>query len=394
MALNIPMPESPGSGFLKGLSTGGDLFHKMMLNQYYGQLHPSGDVANALYVEQLRAKYGDNDPRYVEAKRAHDTALAMRQSLMNYRDTLNQTAGIRATSPLGKIIAEGKGQGAMDILGGNKGAPRRPAGAVSKEGEQWYDAQGNPVYDEEEDTNPRTPEERQAYEQAIAKQTTDAAVRNKIPYAENVKITMDSINPDALVQYSGPQGHLRLGLEMLKAAKGEPSQDFMDYQSALTGAKTLAKQLRQFWGDSIQPAAIDRIEQLTNPSNWSKNPAIAKQQFMQLKAITDRELENFTRHGTSPVRLNYDKNSGQFYTGDKGQQNKSLESMVVGSAKKAPPVSQADRNMLNVFAGQVNDVLPKVTAENIIATHNATGKSIQEIMDHLASVASQLRGGQ
>src|SRR5579872_3207845 len=115
MALDIPMPELSGDAFTKGLSAGSDLIHKMMLNKYYGQLHPSGDVANAMYVEQLRQQYGEDDPRYINAKAAHDLALQGHQSLIDYRDVLNTTAPYRATSPLGKEIAEGKGHGALDV---------------------------------------------------------------------------------------------------------------------------------------------------------------------------------------------------------------------------------------------------------------------------------------
>ena len=70
MALNIPNTELPGTSFLKGIDTGSNLFGKVMNSRYNNSLHPSGDVANALYVEQLKNQYGENDPRYLEAKRS------------------------------------------------------------------------------------------------------------------------------------------------------------------------------------------------------------------------------------------------------------------------------------------------------------------------------------
>lgn len=403
MALNIPNTDLPGNSFLKGVDSGSNMFAKIMNARYNNSLHPSGDVANAMYVEQLRKQFGEDDPRYLEAKKAHEMSLAGRQSLIDYRGVLNQTAGIRATSPLGKLIAEGKGQGATDLLAGNQGGQggqvtkRPPAGARYKEGEQYYNEQGEPVYDEDE--NPRTPQERKAYEQAIAKGTTDAAIRNKIPYAENVKITMDNINPDHLVQFSGPKGHLRLGIETLKAATGNPSQEYLDYQTAVTGANTLKKQLRQFWGDSIQPAATEEIGKLTNPSHWLKNPAVAKQQFEQLKKITDQELQSFTSHGTSPIKLDYDKKSGQFYTSEgaapEAPTKSALQQKVEGSGRKGRnTISQEDRNYANVISGQLIDVMPEATAQNIIDTAIKRNKTVTEVIEHLVQQASRMRGGQ
>jgi hypothetical protein len=421
MALNIPNVDAPGSGFLKGIDTGSNMFSKIMNAKYNNSLHPSGDVANALYVEQLRKQFGDNDPRYLEAKRAHEMVLQARQSLIGYRDVLNQTAGIRATSPLGKLIAEGKGNGAIDILkgqggtqqgqqaapqvqGGQQGSqnvtpntPGVPKGARYKEGEQYYNEQGDPVYEEEKptDTNPRTPDERKAYEAAIAKQTTDAAVRNKIPYAENVKITMDSIDPKILTQFSGIKGHFKLAKEMWNASKGNPSPEYLEYQKNVTSADTLKKQLRQFWGDSIQPTATEQIGKLTNPSTWLKDPAVAEQQFNQLKKITDQELQSFTSHGTSPIKLDYDEKKG-FYTKEGNEPKKSaLQQKVEASAKKgAPKVTKEDKEYANVVAGQIMDVMPKATGEAIIQTAIEEKKSVDEVIEALVAQAAKMRGGQ
>jgi hypothetical protein len=434
MALNIPNVDSPGNSFIKGIDTGSNMFAKIMNARYNNSLHPSGDVANALYVEQLRKQYGDKDPRYLEAKRAHEMVLQARQSLIGYRDVLNQTAGIRATSPLGRLIAEGKGQGAIDILkgqgqggaqtsqgqqgahatpqvqGGQQGsqavapnAPGVPKDARYKEGEQYYNSEGDPVYADDEtetknktDTNPRTSEERRAYEKAIAKQTTDAAVRNKIPYAENVKITMDSIDPKILTQFSGLKGHFKLAKELWNMSKGNPSPEYLEYQKNVTSADTLKKQLRQFWGESIQPSATEQIGKLTNPSTWLKDPAVAEQQFNQLKKITEQELKSFTAHGTSPIKLDYDEKKG-FYTDEEEEPKKSaLQQKVEGSGKKssAPKITKEDREYANVVSGQISDVMPKATGEAIVQTAIAENKSVDEVIEKLVAQAAKMRGGQ
>jgi hypothetical protein len=385
MPLNIPMPGLPGDALLKGIDSGSNMFAKIMNAKYNNSLHPSGDVANALYVEQMKNQYGENDPRYLEAKRAHDMALQGHQSLIDYRGVLNQTAGIRATSPLGKLLAEGRGQGATDILRGGQGGAQQvsqpantPENARYKVGEQYYNDSGEPVYD----NNPRTPDERKAYEQAIGKGTTDAAIRNKIPYAENVKITMDSIVPEDLVQYSGPEGSYKFGVDSIKAALGKPPPEFMAYQTALTGAKTLSKQLRQFWGDSIQPSAMDKIDQLTNPSEWKKNPQVALQQFNQLKKITDQELQTFKTAGTSPVKLGF--KDGNFLVSSDQKSAKAEQDMGGGEA------SNQSEDFLKAMAPNLIQINPDYTVENIKHTAKSRGISIEAVVKQLLAKA----GGQ
>lgn len=385
MAINVPMPSLSGDALLKGIDTGSNMFAKVMNAKYNNSLHPSGDVANAMYVEQLKNQYGEDDPRYLEAKRAHDLALSGHQSLIDYRGVLNQTAGIRATSPLGKLIAEGKGQGATDILRNGQGGGQQvaqpantPANARYKVGEQYYNDAGEPVYDD----NPRSPQERKAYEQAIGKGTTDSAIRAKIPYAENVKITMDSINPQALVQYSGPQGTVKYGIDTLKAAMGNPTPEFMAYQEALTSAKTLSKQLRQFWGDSIQPAATDKIDQLTNPSHWLKDPKVALQQYNQLKKITDQELQTFKTAGTSPVK--FDFKDGNFLV-TRDQKAAKAEQEMGNDDMGGYPEGEADDQMLAVYGPDLIKQNPKYTKENIKHTAKEMGISVGEVIDQLMS---------
>lgn len=330
MALDIPMPESPGDSLLKGLSTGSDLIHKMMLNKYYGQLHPSGNVANAMYVEQLRQLYGDNDPRYIQAKAAHDLALKQGESLIDYRDILNQTAGIRATSPLGKIIAEGKGRGAQDILNRrNQGAAHPGVGDNSG---YEYDQNGNNVVGSAADVaaaggnapdnNPRTPDEREAYMREINKKTSDAQTRNKLNFATNLDKTRNSINQEDLTRYSGLKGTGTWLKDAKDALLGKPSDQWIAHNNAVTSASLMRDQMRQFYGDSIQPKALKRLDELTNPSTWYKDPKVAQAQWQQLNKVLDVETETYRNKGTSPIQLGgLDYKNGQFVSG-KGSQGK------------------------------------------------------------------------
>lgn len=366
MALNIPMPDLPGTGFLQGLDTGSNMFAKLMNARYNNALHPSGDVANAMYVEQLKSQYGPNDPRYLQAARAHEMGLASRQSLMDYRTQLSNLAPYRAATPEEKLIAARQGRGSLQTFGG--------MGLQSNEGGTYN----------------LPPEEEAIYNAALGKKTTDAAIRNKIPYAENVKITMDSIVPEHLVQYSGPKGRSELTKDTLKAAFGQPSERFMQYNQALTGAKTLSKQLRQFWGDSIQPSAVEQIDKLTNPSHWLKSPEIALQQFNQLKKITDQELQVFKTAGNTPGRLNYKNNQFQVNDSLKPRQKAQVQPNFEFESEPEPEAqtmnlknpSKEDLNLLQVES-QLLQINPNYTAENIKATAKKRGISINDVIKQL-----------
>lgn len=363
MAVNIPNIGTNLDALMKGVSTGSDLMHKMMLNKYYSQPHASGDVANALYVEQLKAQYGENDPRYLQAKNAHDMTMRGHQSLMDYRTQLSNLAPYRAATPEEKLVAAKEGKGVLQkFAGGAVGNGAVKPGMVSGD-----------------DGHTISEEEARVYNQALGKKTTDAAIRNKIPYAENVRITMSNIVPEDLVQYSGLMGQINYLKDFSKAAIGTPPENFMAYQRALTGAKTLSKQLRQFWGDSIQPAATDKIDQLTNPSYWNKNPEVALQQFNQLRKITDQELETFKAAGTSPLKLDYDRKTDSFLVGDKQKAAESEQGLQSAHTRKK------DDELLQSYKDKLLEIDPEYTAENIRHTAEAEGKNVGQVITELMS---------
>ncbi len=365
MAINVPMPSLSGDALLKGMDTGSNMFAKIMNAKYNSSLHPSGDVANAMYVEQLKNQYGEDDPRYLQAKAAHEMAMQGHQSLMDYRTQLSNLAPYRAATPEEKLVQAQQGHGVLQTFGagaGGNGGQKVHAGMVSGD-----------------DGHQISEEEAQVYNRALGKKTSDAAIRNKIPYAQNVKITMDSINPSDLVQYSGPEGSVKYAIDTLKAGMGNPPPEFMKYQEALTSAKTLSKQLRQFWGDSIQPSATDKIDQLTNPSHWSKNPQVALQQYNQLKKITDQELQTFHNAGTSPLKLSF--KDGNFLIGDKEKAAKA-ESEMGGQGNANP-----SRDFLKAMAPALTKINPKYTPENIQHTADQMGMSVEDVVKQLMAKA-------
>jgi len=347
----------PINTFMKGIGTGSDMFSKLMNAKYNNSLHPSGDVANAMYVEQLRNQYGDNDPRYLAAKQAHELQLAARQSLMDYRGQLSDTAAYRATSPLGRSIAEGEGRGALDVLGGGK----------------RYNALGQKVTGQpNQEGAPYDDEKARAYEMDIAKKTTDSDARKKYNYAVNIDKTRTRINPDHLLAYSGLKGTGRLLRDQALAQTGKVPQSLLDYQKSLSAANLLAKQVRQFYGESIQPAMAEKLEHLTNPSNWYKNPQLAKAEYDAINDILDAETETYKQAGTSPITLRKKT----------PQQTKITQpdSIVDGDS------ASEDDTLLALYADDLIKENPKWTPENIKHTAKIHKKSIGAVVDELMNI--------
>lgn len=314
MALNIPNVGQPGDAFLKGMEGGSNMLQKMMLSKYYGQLHPSGDVANALYIEQIGRREGYDSPAYLNAKAAHDLSLQNRSSMIDWRGTQQQLAPFRATTALGRSIAEGQGRGALDVAprvpgGGSRNASSGSLGTgapAMHRGQQWYDAEGNPVYPPDsygQEDDGYDDEKAQAYEQDIAKKTTDSDARKRYLYATNIDKTRERIDPKDLLAYSGLEGTGRLLRDHSLAQRGKAPAQLLSHQKALTGAKTLAKQVRQFYGDSIQPEMEKKLTLLTNPATWYKTPDIAMAEFEAFNDILDAETETYRKGGTSPIHL-------------------------------------------------------------------------------------------
>lgn len=233
----------------------------------------SGGVANAVYVENLAKQFGENDPRVVSARKALQAEYDQQKSLTNSRDAYAGSADKRASTPLGKAQLE-----LDDINAGfMPGTGRSQAIAPEKQKQM----QGE-------------------YGLKILKETSDLQARQKVLYATNIDKTIASFNPDDLVQYSGLAG----GFEKMKqqglAPLEEESQSYDKYMNAKASADMLATQVRQFYGDSIQPSMIARLESLTNPESWAKNPKLAKQNLEQIQSILKKETQTYRDATTSP----------------------------------------------------------------------------------------------
>jgi len=137
--------------------------------------------------------------------------------------------------------------------------------------------------------------------QKLLKDTTDPQARSKVLYAANIDKTLNAMNPQALTQYAGIKGAAQKLAESAAAPFGEQSPAYEAYQRNLTLSKLLAKQVRQFYGDSIQPTVLASLQSLSNPTTWDSNPKLAMQKFNAFKNLLQKETSTYRSALQSPA---------------------------------------------------------------------------------------------
>jgi hypothetical protein len=131
------------------------------------------------------------------------------------------------------------------------------------------------------------------YELTRLKQSTDTDTRKKNLYATNIEKTLDTIDPNIISQYSGISGKAKLAQDTMLATRGQAPQDYQEYQSLVnTKIPMLTSQIRQFYGDSIQPSVREHLQALGNTSTW-QDPAIALKRYNDLTKILGTEMQTY-----------------------------------------------------------------------------------------------------
>jgi len=169
-------------------------------------------------------------------------------------------------------------------------------------------------------------------------------------FASNIDKTLLSINPDHLVQYAGAFGEGRKFGSGIAASLGFTLKNFKQYENALTATKLLAKQVRQFYGDSITPEVQAQLRELTNPDNWKNNPEIAKSKFLTFKNLLLQEtqtyknlLRNTKEYNINPEEEKKEKNMALIKKQkDMAEALKNQQPRTIGEAsgKKTSPVKR------------------------------------------------------
>lgn len=143
------------------------------------------------------------------------------------------------------------------------------------------------------------------------KGTTDPVARQKNLFAANIEKTLGMVNPQDLTQYAGISGQGELTGQKLLAGLNKESPAYDNYLKSSQAADLLAHQVRQFYGDSIQPSMMENLQKLTDPSEWSNNPKLATQLFNQTKTILQNEMGTYRQamQSTAPYRTQTPQNN-------------------------------------------------------------------------------------
>lgn len=231
-----------------------------------------GAAGRAVALMMVKSRYGEDSPEYKEAKDLYDLEKKRAEKTMEYQQFLIDSQEKRFASPTAKIAQE-KQEVAQGFMPGTT-VGNKPGKKLTNEQQQQL--QG-------------------VYGLKQLSDITDNKVRERILYSKNMEKTLDNLPVDALVSYSGLKGTQDLIKDTISAnTTGKITPRYQAYSEALTAAKTLAKQVRQFYGDSITAGVQQGLQELTNPTTWLKHPDIAKAQFNRFKKILLTEAKTFT----------------------------------------------------------------------------------------------------
>lgn len=237
-----------------------------MANLPFGGFTLPGAAGQVLGLESIKQLYGEGSDQYKTALQAFNLSQLGDQSRINYQQALTQTLPLRSLTPTGKSIVEQANVGAGLSPTGQAPSYPLPGGAQELSG---------------------------VYDLLRQKDTTDVDTRKRNLFATNIEKTLEQINPSDLTQYAGFTGGLNKLTQQGLASIGHESEAYDKYQNALQAVEFLTSQVRQFYGDSIQPSMLERLNKLANPSTWTSNPKLAQSMFDITKTILGTELQTY-----------------------------------------------------------------------------------------------------
>jgi hypothetical protein len=234
---------------------------------------PNGKVANIAWVKD-QLKDPNIDPEY---------ANQLKQALVDEQEHLE------TTTARGKKL--------------NDTQYKRDATPVTKAYDEIQSIQNGKFPGTD---RPITPEQQSKMQSSlmldIVKKTTDPKTREKLINANNMNITLDSIDPKKLTYYSGIEGQfVDKPADAILEGFGEGSQEYKDYIHEINKANFAAKQMRQYLGDSIQPSAQAKLDKLTKPEAWNVSPKTAEENFNFMRDLYKQESQTLVRAATDPT---------------------------------------------------------------------------------------------
>jgi hypothetical protein len=212
---------------------------------------------------------------------------AYKNAMANYLSSPNQA--LKYMSPLGKGYVE---PGIVDAILKSRGvqntqpgqgfeynAPNAPQSEVNSGGGTDYNKKQDSVMD--------------TYALKRQKESTDTQARNRNLFVTNIEKTISQINPEDLTRYSGILGMGKEGWEAIKSGFNSPSDEYIAHEVAARLAHQLSTQVRQFYGDSIQPQVKKDLDKLTNPSSWKYSPETAAELYKKYTNLLGMETGTY-----------------------------------------------------------------------------------------------------
>ncbi len=224
---------------------------------------PNGKVANIAWVKK-QLEDPNIDPQYAaQLQQALKDEQEKTEASTDRSKILNATQDQRSQTQQGKLLSEAK-----DVDDGFVPGTGRKQKMDNPEMQKFYKDQ---------------------YALKLQKERSDSVTRNRAIYAGLVDNTFDSINVDKLVQYSGIEGTIDKYAAKHQLVPEDEMAKYREYKEEQAKVQVLAKQIRQFYGDSISPGNLKKLEEISNPATWSESPAAAKAQFEAFKKIVKQE---------------------------------------------------------------------------------------------------------
>lgn len=245
--------------------------HQNIFNRLpFGGKTISGSAGESLGLKMLKDEFGPDSAEYQNALNKFNLTNDKTRQLMQYQQSLQESLPKRNATPLAKQAMEEEelesGILPGSSVGGGQGQRISP--------EKQQDLTGR-------------------FDLKKLKDTTDPKTRERVLFASNMEKTIQNINPDDLTHYSGPEGRVKLLRDATKSSVGNSTPEYKAYKKSMKAAKLLSKQVRQFYGDSIQPSVGEQLDLLTNPSTWSEHPEVAKELYNTFVGILNQEADTY-----------------------------------------------------------------------------------------------------
>ncbi len=271
----------------------------------------TGPAAEALSVELAKRRFGEDSPEYKMARDRYELNNRNLESTIASRDIYAETLPKRIASPVVKHALEQQELNEGNIPGTDININPESAKILSNQ-----------------------------LNLLNIKNISDPKTRERVLYARNMDKTLERIDPEILVQYSGPYGAIKKKVDQGKSLSGLEQDQYQKYTNALADAKVLAKQTRQFLGDSITPEVNEQLQSLINPESWSKSPAVALSNFYEIKSLLENETETLVDALRTP----------EIYTPKEDLFSEQLKKTQPGNKKGSE--SYSDEEILRMMRGE------------------------------------------